>query len=216
MESENTEQQQLIPQESPITSSGLSQETSEVTEEPTKEEQPEIILQPKHEEFVHNFITMKNATKAYLATYPDCSYNVARSSASRLLTNANILARYKQLIDPIRKALRETLTSHLYELATFNAADLLDDDGNIDMAILKEKCIPGLVSGISIRDENRTNKNSETIVKNTSIRLANQEKAVELLAKIEDVLKEKVELSGEHVQIIVGKPRLKDGETLDS
>jgi len=40
-----------------------------------------------------------NGVKSYMEAYPDSDYNSARTNASKLLTNANILARINELLE---------------------------------------------------------------------------------------------------------------------
>lgn len=40
-----------------------------------------------------------NGVKCYMKAYPDSDYNTAKANASRLLTNANILARINELLE---------------------------------------------------------------------------------------------------------------------
>ena len=48
-------------------------------------------MNERHRAFVEEYLVNGyNATQAYIKTYPDSSEEVARSSGSRLLTNANI------------------------------------------------------------------------------------------------------------------------------
>jgi len=51
-------------------------------------------------EFVHNLMALKmNQTKAYMDVYPDSSEAAARSSASELLTNPNIISLIQEYSD---------------------------------------------------------------------------------------------------------------------
>ena len=48
-------------------------------------------LSPQHTQFINEyFANSMNATQAYLATYPNSSYETACANASKLLSNANI------------------------------------------------------------------------------------------------------------------------------
>lgn len=47
-------------------------------------------MSESHEKFVSEYLKDYNATRAYMAVYPDSNTDAARVSASRLLTNANI------------------------------------------------------------------------------------------------------------------------------
>lgn len=54
-------------------------------------------LTEKQKQFCENYVFDWNATRSYLAAYPDSGYDAARSSASDLLTKPNILAFIEQL-----------------------------------------------------------------------------------------------------------------------
>lgn len=44
-----------------------------------------------HQAFVDEYVVDHNGTQAYLRVYPDCTWESAKASASRLLTNVNVL-----------------------------------------------------------------------------------------------------------------------------
>ena|SRR3990167_2324443 len=81
-------------------------------------------LNPKQELFCKYYATniaetIGNGTKAYLLAYPDSSEDAARSSASDLLTNPNIIARLKEYWSQA-KLTDEEVDAHLASIVRQN------------------------------------------------------------------------------------------------
>lgn len=77
----------------------ISKKTSTDLEDPKEGK-----LSERHEAFIQEYLLHYNGTKAYLKNYPDSSYDAARNSAARLLTNDCIKARIDELRSDLEKA----------------------------------------------------------------------------------------------------------------
>lgn len=85
-----------------------------------------MTLSKKHQEFVNQyFLCNMNATDAYQAVYPKCSYDTARANSSRLLTNANISAEIQRRLKEKQLSADEVL-SRLGDMARADIADFAD------------------------------------------------------------------------------------------
>lgn len=73
-------------------------------------------LKPEHIVFSENYVIHWNATKAYQFAYPDSSYDSARSSASELLTNPNILAYIEEIQKDLSKLAGVSALGNILEL----------------------------------------------------------------------------------------------------
>lgn len=60
-------------------------------------------LNDKQERFCQEYVNCLVVWRAYKKVYPNVSDNVARSNGSRLLANANVKARVKELQDEVKK-----------------------------------------------------------------------------------------------------------------
>ena len=112
--------------------------------------------------FCLEYVSCNNATQAYIKAY-GCSYNAARASAYRLLTNADIQAeigRLRALMrdaydvqadDMIRFCLR-VVGANIGDYVSFPAGGLpaLKESENADMALVEEVC-KGPGNGFRIR-----------------------------------------------------------------
>lgn len=60
-------------------------------------------LNDKQERFCQEYVNCLVVSRAYQKVYPNVSINVARANGSRLLANANVKARVKELQEEIRQ-----------------------------------------------------------------------------------------------------------------
>ena len=99
-------------------------------------------MKPKHQEFINEYIRLKcsNATEAYQCVYPDCSYEAARRNASRLLTNADILAEIQRRVDAHTMSANEVLLRQA-EIARSDIGEFLEqaEDGEVSVRLTDPK-----------------------------------------------------------------------------
>ncbi|TSA28595.1 terminase small subunit [bacterium] len=98
-------------------------------EDQSKENQP---LNPQQEQFCHEYLKDKNATRAYIrAGY---STEGARQNAGRLMTNDYVCAKINELITEQFNNLKVTATrvlKSLLEIAETDPADAFTEDGSL-------------------------------------------------------------------------------------
>lgn len=96
-------------------------------------------LTDKQQEFVNAyFISGFNQTTAYMQVYPDSGYDAARSSASRLLTNANVRAEIERRLAEHAMTANEAL-ARLANEARGDLADVFTEDGEFDFKKAKAR-----------------------------------------------------------------------------
>lgn len=119
----------------PASRSSLSKTLSLPHEEPqTLEEAPPVtpsahLLSPSHQRFCMEFVSHLNATKAYLAAYPECEPESARTCAARLFANARIRAYIQSLLDEratITGITADRVLVKLWETATADPRELVE------------------------------------------------------------------------------------------
>lgn len=84
------------------------------------------------------FINGLNQTRAYMSVYPDADYPAARSSASRLITNANVRAEIERRLTQHALTANEAL-ARLANEARGDLADVFTDDGEFDFKTAKAR-----------------------------------------------------------------------------
>ncbi|MFA6079849.1 MAG: terminase small subunit [Candidatus Omnitrophota bacterium] len=112
-------------------------------------------------EFVHNFIAQdfKNAKKAYLNAYADCSPDSAAPAASRLLTDCNIKRCIALELEATLAESKIPLEKKILEIylarAFYDIADMVNDKGALicTMKELKEKGLSVCIDGIDIKPD---------------------------------------------------------------
>jgi len=156
-----------------------------------KQTKPDSGLSTKHEMFIDLYLKNFNAVKSYMEVYPDSTYEAAGVSSHALLKNPKIITEINKRIDLLKERIPTDIIQHLKNLVFFNINDLLDEDGEVDPKKIKENAIPGIVSGISIQ-ENNSEKGSS---KRVAFKLTDQNKAIELMSKILKLYDDKPEVN---------------------
>lgn len=77
------------------------------------------------------FINGLNQTRAYMSVYPDADYPAARSSASRLIANANVRAEIERRLTQHALTANEAI-ARLANQARGDLADVFTEDGEFD------------------------------------------------------------------------------------
>lgn len=111
---------------------------------------------PKHERFAQELAKGKSATEAYA----EAGYSESRSSASRLLTNANIVARVAEITERAALRVEVSLASLIQEAEEVRAAALKDGQYSAAISAIKEK---GVLSGVRIERRENTNRNIDEL-----------------------------------------------------
>ena len=91
-----------------------------------------------------------NATKAYLSTHPDSSYNAARSSAADFLARPNIKAEVARRLEEKHMSAEEAM-ERISDIARGDVSQLMDVSSmgfNLDMAKAKEAGLTKLIKKV--------------------------------------------------------------------
>jgi hypothetical protein len=91
-----------------------------------------------------------NATRAWMVTHPDATYESAKANASRWLTHANVKAAVAQRMAEIHMDVEEA-TARLSDIARGDIAELMDVSSvgfSLDMAKAKEKGLTKLIKKV--------------------------------------------------------------------
>jgi phage terminase small subunit len=159
-----------------------------------KKKKKDVLGNPKHKAFVLEYIKYKNATKAYAATYPNVSYDTAKSNGHKLLTNTYIQDEIQKHLDKTwaeKEKKISNLFDNLLEVADADISDFLDENGDVKVDEFKK------LNTRVIAEYNQTisdTKDGQNVKR--SIKLKDSLKAVAELTKILGMIKEKVEHSG--------------------
>ncbi len=94
-----------------------------------------ILLRPKWERFCWEYVLGKSDGKsAYLKVYPSAKERTARTNSARLLTNAAIILRIRQVREELRRRFEVTaddILAFLGQALTYDPRDFFDDDGKL-------------------------------------------------------------------------------------
>jgi len=177
---------------------------------------PSVRLKDKRQErFCQEYMLDLNATQAYMrAGYKAKNANVAGVLAHRLLRDAKVDARLKYLEDERARLVGltgETILRGLYEIATVDLADAMDDKGNWlpvnKMPPHVRRCLIGvdvveMAGGMAIEvgkpgsDGAESGGIAHVSLHTKKLKVADKLKAWELLAKHKGLVTERKEVSG--------------------
>lgn len=85
-------------------------------------------LSPPQRRFVLEYIASLNATQAYMAAYPECTYGSARAASAVLLAKHNIQEAVRierELMEERTKITADKVLKHWFDLATADASELI-------------------------------------------------------------------------------------------
>lgn len=145
---------------------------------PKQKKLPIKKLTVKEELFIEYYLQSFNATKS--AIWAGYSEKTATEIGYENLRKPHIAQVIDAKIEERKARIPKDLPIHLNNIANFNIADLLDENGEIDFEIIKQNKFPGLVQGVSITET----PSKMGTKKNYSFKLADQLKAAEILSKI--------------------------------
>jgi phage terminase small subunit len=152
-------------------------------------------LSDKHRLFVVNLIKENfNQSQAYIATYGKETEEFARINASRLLTDANIKESIQDVMNMLLESEKLTLEKKIIQMymhrAFYDPSDILDENGDLKVSDLKE--LPDscryAIEGI----ESKTTYGKDDTVIDRKIKLANREKALEMLSKYMQIMADRL------------------------
>ena len=168
------------------------------------------MLTSKQENFVINLLKGMNQSAAYQLAYGCKSANVAKVNASRLLTKANVKAKYEELTKQTESAAVmsvEERKARLSEIARARLTDYQESgaDGAGYINIGKESPNTAAIAGIKSSTKFDENGNTGTLY--TEVKLHNPIAAIAELNKMDnlydDSAKLNVKIDNRKVEIIV-------------
>ena len=142
-----------------------------------------------------------NATRAYIRSHPNASYDTARAEAPKYLANpsirAIIAAAAKRLIDNAHAGLEPAILNLWHARAFYNVADILDRDGSLaaDLETLKAKGLDVCIDGI----ERKVVKVGDSVREYVRVKLADRAEALDKLQRYIQMIKppvQRLEVSG--------------------
>lgn len=148
-------------------------------------------LSKNQEKFCKEYHKSGNATQAYLDSYATNNERAAAASASKLLTNANIISRMDELKKSAHRKYEITLDKIIQENAKLAFQDLnkvlrRDSQGNIEF---KEDIDFNLLDGVTLSKSSGEKGDSSTV----SIKLSAKVKALQELARLTGAYEQKPE-----------------------
>lgn len=166
-------------------------------------------LSKKNQAFVDEyFICNMNATEAYLRLHPKSSYDAARSSAARLLSNANISS---AILNQMKKKHMDA-DEALARMALFARGDmgeLLDTNTmgfNLDMQAAKEKGLTRLIKRVKQKTTTfiaKKESEEDREVTELEVELYPADNAVKTILQVHGKLVNRIEGPGEGGEHIV-------------
>lgn len=178
------------------------------------------LLNEKQKEFVYNYVkNLGNGTRAYLEAYPNSSYDAATVSAIRLLANDRIKEAiqeyYKKIWKEKDSELEKTKTYQLiHSIGESDISDVIDlEDGTLTVKNLKDIPVSARHAIQSIKRVERTTK--EGIDVNLEVKMHPKLQALELRAKLQKMIEDKAELTGELIVIPAVRPDRKKEKEIE-
>lgn len=154
------------------------------------------MITDKQEIFCKEYIVDFNATQA--AIRAGYSKDSARVNASRMLTNANIQNRIRNLVEGRNNRTQITaddVLKNLYQMATLDISDVINDDGTIKAVSQWPKEWRVAVSGIDVSEQTIGDELLSTFIK--KIKGVDKVKIWELIGKHVDVKAWEDKISGD-------------------
>lgn len=147
------------------------------------------LLNQKYREFLYHYIELQNPRKAYQLVYPKTKPNSADVNASKLLKNTKVAEALQEILNEQWEK-RENQISDLFKklvnLTGSDISDYLDEEGNVKVKdFQKMNTYP-----ITQYDQTITTTEKGQNIKQT-IKLQDKQKAIDSLAKILGMIKDK-------------------------
>jgi phage terminase small subunit len=168
-------------------------------------------VNPKHQQFVNEYLKCWNATEAYRRVYPTSSDDAARAHAARLVANGSVAEAIQQRIAENAMSADEVL-SRLAEHARGDIGDLLDDDGGIDWGKARESGKTRLVKKVTVR----TVTTEESTIETEAIELYDAQSALVQIGKHHKLFVDRTENKTDHTLRVEYGDDGSDSETTET
>ncbi len=118
-------------------------------------------LKAEHKVFAQEYVIDWNGARAYRVAYPDCSADSAKASASRLLTDVNVIEYIEEIQKDIKKLAGVSALGNILKLKEIAEDDSAKHSDKIKAVEVINKMLPDF--NATIKTDN-TNKNTTTII----------------------------------------------------
>lgn len=151
----------------------------------------------KQELFIRMYVKCLDRTKAYRAAFlcKELTDAEVRSKASDLLENDRVISRKRFLLSrkvkDFSQSTADSIRALIDKFSTANVVDYMrwDEDGNVKF--IPSDCVDGqMIDNISI------SKDSDGEMKRFTFKLVDKAKMIELLARMEKMVTDRVEVAG--------------------
>jgi len=120
-----------------------------------------VNLKAEYKVFSQEYVIDWNGTRAYKVAYPDCTDESAKASASRLLTDVNVIAYIEEIQKDIKKLAGVSALGNILKLKKIAEDDNAKDTDKIKAVEVINKMLPDF--NATVKTDN-TNKNTTTII----------------------------------------------------
>jgi phage terminase small subunit len=165
-------------------------------------------LSKKHQKFVNEYLRCWNGTRAYMAVYPNASYETARANASTLLAETNIAAVVAERLNEAHMSANEALEI-LSAQARGDIGAFSDRLGQLDLQAAKEAGRSRLIKKFKQRTITKIGKSDDdddTEIHDVEIELYDAQAAAEKILKIHGKFTDRVDVTsgGEKIKGYIG------------
>ena len=120
-------------------------------------------LKAEHKTFSEQFVIDWNGTRAYQVAYPDCTEESAKASASRLLTDVNVIAYIEEIQQDIKKLAGVSALGNILKLKAIVEGSEARDTDKIKAIEVINKMLPDF--NAPVKGENKNdNTNTTTVI----------------------------------------------------
>ncbi len=154
----------------------------------------------KQKIFCDEYLKDFNATRAYKIAYPNCKKdNTAKSAGSRLLTNVDVISYIQQGKEKLKNKMEITQERVLQEMARIAFGDirkLYNKNGGLKNIQDLDDDTAAIITGIeSVEEFDGYGEDREQIGYTKKVKMADKNKALDMLGKYFGMFKEKVEVN---------------------
>jgi phage terminase small subunit len=118
-------------------------------------------IKAEHKVFAQEYVIDWNGTRSYKVAYPDCTEESAKASASRLLTDVNVIAYIEEIQKDIKKLAGVSALGNILKLKEIAEDDSAKHSDKIKAVEVINKMLPDF--NATVKTDN-TNKNTTTII----------------------------------------------------
>ncbi len=150
--------------------------------------------------FCDEYILDFNGTRAYKAAYPNCKKDeTAKAAASRLLTNVNVITYIQEQKENLKERVNVTQEQVINQLARIAFGDirkLYNESGGLKNIQDLDDDAAAIVAGIETTEEfDGYGQDREQIGYTKKVKIANKDRALEMLGKYFGIFTEKIEVN---------------------